>query len=131
MSTTPLTTCEGIYYSPNAPGNYPNNSNITQVITPETAGNQVRLDFTRFALAFGGGPGTGDRLQIFNGPNTSSPALHSGNGFVGSLSPFSVQASNPTGQLTLVFVSDANNNASGFQADLSCCLLYTSDAADE
>jgi hypothetical protein len=120
MSTTPLTTCECIYYSPNAPGNYPNNSNITQVITPETAGNQVRLDFTRFALAFGGGPGTGDRLQIFNGPNTSSPALHCGNGFVGSLSPFSVQASNPTGQLTLVFVSDANNNASGFQADLSC-----------
>ncbi|MFY8033482.1 MAG: IPT/TIG domain-containing protein, partial [Flexibacteraceae bacterium] len=119
MSATPLTTCEGIYYSPNSPGNYPNNTNITQVISPETAGNQVRLDFTRFALSAFGGPNP-DRLQIFNGPTAASPALHSGNGFVGSLSPFSVQASNPTGQLTLVFITDNNNNAAGFQADLSC-----------
>jgi hypothetical protein len=110
MSTTAITSCLGTFYSPNSPGNYPNNSNVTQVISPDVAGNQVRLDFTQFVLSAFGGPNP-DRLQIFNGPTITSPALHSGTGFTGTRTPFSVQASNPTGQLTLVFLSDNNNNA--------------------
>lgn len=112
MTNGNLSLCTGNLLDPGGLANYPNNSNVQTTICPSTIGASIQLSFSSFdtELNF-------DDLTIYDGPTTAAPILGT---YGGSLPPFSVQASNATGCLTLVFQSDAGTNFSGFSAAISC-----------
>ena len=113
MSNTPVTTCGGtLYDSGGATGNYASNENFTKVLTPATPGAQLRLTFSSFDLE-----SNYDFLTVYNGPSINAPIIGQ---YTGVLSSGTVTASNPTGQLTLVFTSDGTVVATGFAATISC-----------
>lgn len=125
-------------YDPGGPGgNYANNigSNgnppFQQTYCPNTPGEVVTLTFNSFNTET-----NWDKLWIFDGPNTSSPMISSGNGVgfgpntfgpgaywgSGSIGPFTatISASNPNGCLTVYFQTDAGVTYSGWNALVTC-----------
>ncbi|MBO2008303.1 beta strand repeat-containing protein [Hymenobacter negativus] len=113
MSNTPATTCSGtLYDSGGATLPYSNAETFTKVLTPATAGAQLRLVFSSFDLESGY-----DFLTIYNGSSTSAPVIGQ---YTGTVGPGTVTASNTTGQLTLRFTSDVSVAGAGFAAAISC-----------
>ena len=107
------TTCSGTLYDDGGPnGNYSANASGTVTLTPATAGNKIRLDFTAFYLESGF-----DVLRIYDGADIYAPLIGS---YSGSYSPGTVYATNSTGKLTLRFTSDYSAQYSGFAATISC-----------
>lgn len=110
--------CTGtLYDSGGASSGYGANENITMTICPENPGSEVTiLDFTDFDLDYS------DRLCIYDGVNTSATLIgcYTGTQLLGG----SVQASgnNPTGCVTVEFISDDWNESTGFSAAISCGL---------
>ncbi|MBD0259369.1 MAG: fibronectin type III domain-containing protein, partial [Cytophagales bacterium] len=126
-STTPLVinhnmrdgtiaACQGTYSDPNGTGgyyaNYSANQNHTQTIAPGTPGGRVQLTFTELALET-----DYDFLYIYDGPDRSAPLLAKLTGFV---SPGTIAATSPSGQLTLHLVTDQTNHYGGWTATISC-----------
>ncbi|MCU0349837.1 MAG: gliding motility-associated C-terminal domain-containing protein [Flavobacterium sp.] len=102
------------FYDPGGPnGNYPNNSNVTTTICPETPGEVVTVFFNSFNLV----SSIGDTLTIYDGDSTSGTPV--GTYFGTNIIP-SYTASSPSGCLTFVFVSNATQNAEGWDADILC-----------
>lgn len=103
-------------------GNYSPNMNEVLVLCPDlTQGSKVSIAFaTNIGFEFNIDPS--DTLFIYDGPTTSSPLLgayNSGTNPVG----FYVQASfanNPSGCLTLRFVSNGTNEGTGWVANVAC-----------
>ncbi|RZK26479.1 MAG: hypothetical protein EOO43_02700 [Flavobacterium sp.] len=117
---TALDYCAGdrFYDTGGASGNYLANENITTVITP-TAGNLVTVTFNSFSTESGW-----DFLKVYDGPNASSPALHTGSGFSGSTAvPGPFTSTHPSGKLTFVFTSDGSTQSSGWDATVVCTPL--------
>jgi len=113
MNNTPVTTCSGTFYdSGGAAGTYLSNENYTKVFSPATAGAKVRLAFTSFELEQ-----NWDRLSIYDGPSAASTLIGT---YTGTVSPGTVTATNATGQLTVVFISDVNTEYNGWAATVSC-----------
>ncbi|MBF9223661.1 CUB domain-containing protein [Hymenobacter ruricola] len=116
---TNQTTCSGVIFDSGGPGGqYGNNENRTTVLTPATSAGKVSLNFT----AFNTEPNY-DFLRIYDGPTASAPLLGTYNG-AGSPGIVSASASNPTGQLTLVFTSDGSGLRDGFAAEISCLTCF-------
>ena len=117
MNGTPVTSCSGSFFDPGGPtGNYGNNLNLsTTICSNGTNGTHIRLDFSGVVLA------PGDELCIYDGPDITSPLLSCASQYTPG-TPFVVQATavNPTGCLTVGFVSDASNTAPGWSAAISC-----------
>jgi subtilisin-like proprotein convertase family protein len=103
-------------------GNYAPNMNEVLVLCPDlTQGSKVSIAFaTNIGFEFNIDPS--DTLFIYDGPTTSAPLLgayNSGTNPVG----FYVQASfanNPSGCLTLRFVSNGTNEGTGWVANVAC-----------
>ncbi len=112
------TGCEGFLYDSGGANDYLPSSNSRVTIAP--AGNQsVTLTFQSFNYA------AGDRLTIFDGPNTSSPQIGI---YSGTALPPSITASN--GALTLFESTNGANNRAGFQASWSCLVAVSPSAID-
>jgi len=74
-----ISTCTGNFYDSGGPLNsYNTSENYTVTFCPGTVGGYVQLDFTTWNL------GSGDNLEIFDGPNTSAVCFGA---FNSSLSP--------------------------------------------
>ncbi len=102
--------------------NYAANLNETIVLCPDlTQGSKVSIAFaTNIGFEFNIDPS--DTLFIYDGPNTSAPLLGAFNSGTNPLG-FYVQASfvnNPSGCLTLNFVSNASNEGTGWVANVAC-----------
>jgi subtilisin-like proprotein convertase family protein len=103
-------------------GNYAPNMDEVLVLCPDlTQGSKVSIAFaTNIGFEFNIDPS--DTLFIYDGPTTSAPLLgayNSGTSPVG----FYVQASfanNPSGCLTLRFVSNGTNEGTGWVANVAC-----------
>lgn len=107
-----LTSCGASLLDTGAnPSTYSNNENITMTVCPED-GTVTNLYSPVFDL------GSGDQLEVYDGDDTSAPLLGT---FVGDdLQNQSLVASdtNPSGCLTLVFTSDAEDVGNfGFVVD--------------
>lgn len=117
----PVATCSGTFYdNGGSGGNYaPNVNAIERTFTASTPGQCLRATFTSFSmndtyfLCFGPNSCC-DYLQIFNGPNASSPVLYNNC----TTSPGTVTST--TGSLTFKFVSDGSVQLGGWAATLSC-----------
>lgn len=109
------------FQDPGAGGNYPANYNDTIVFCPDlTTGTKMSI-----TLAINAGytfdiHGS-DFIYVYDGPNTSAPLLGIHNS-VTDPTGFTHQASwdNPSGCLTVVFISDGANEGTGWLGNVQC-----------
>ncbi len=111
--TVNITSCGDTIYDNGYKFNYQSNTNGVLVITPQTAGKRVRLQFQEFSLA------SGDVMTIYNGSSTASPIIKT---LTGNTIPSIITASssNTSGVLTVKFTSNASEQSSGFKFITSC-----------
>lgn len=113
-----LTNCNGELYDSGGADNYIDNTNSTVTLTPGM-NNNVVLTFTSFDYA------PGDRVEIYDGPNTSSPSLGV---FVGNTIPGPFTST--SGSLTIQESTNGFNNRTGFTANWAC-VSVSNDVAFE
>jgi transforming growth factor-beta-induced protein len=127
---TGQTVCGTTWYDTGGPnGPYGGNANNTTTFCPDNEGDLVTVTFTFFETeAFW------DKLYVYDGPNTSSPQISSGNpagsgpcsttgGFWGNLNnnlPGPFVSSHSSGCLTFNFCSDPIFNFPGWAANITC-----------
>ncbi|MCB0764840.1 MAG: PKD domain-containing protein, partial [Flavobacteriales bacterium] len=113
--------CQGVLYdSGNAGGGgYDNNEDLTVTLCPDQPGAVMSIHFIVFDLDQSGASGTWDNLSIYDGEDTDGTFLGS---YTGSeLQGLVVNATlfNPTGCLTLRFISNAIGTGN-FTASIAC-----------
>ncbi|MFZ1331184.1 MAG: T9SS type A sorting domain-containing protein, partial [Flavobacteriales bacterium] len=119
------TSCGNTFLDPGGNGNYANGLNWTQTICAP-AGQVVNITFNSFNTEVGW-----DGLYVYDGPNTASPPIPSGNGTgIGPIVAFGPGAYWGTGIpgpfissgqcLTFRFFTDASVVRSGWSALISC-----------
>lgn len=116
QSLNTVISCGGTVLDPGGFGNYGSNQNVVQTICSGDE-NCMKIDFSRFAternidrlLVFdGSSPDPSRLLGVYSGPYTSTL-------------PFPVSSSYLSqGCITLQFISNSENNNSGFEARISC-----------
>jgi len=126
MQDDSVTTCSGTFFdSGGASGNYSNNESFTFTICPESAGQQIQLNFTEFSTQT-----NLDVLTVYNGPDDTFDLFDEFSGQDVTDGPGMIVASltaidpggvaNPDGCLTFVFVTNTSANTSGWLAEISC-----------
>jgi subtilisin-like proprotein convertase family protein len=110
-------------------GQYANNENYVVTLTPDNAGERVRLTFTQFLVESGW-----DYMRIFNGPDETSPEFLSGypggivappGSYTGATAPTEITSTHPSGALTIRFASDSSVPLDGWVADVTCVVPCT------
>jgi len=114
MSNTNQSVSLGTFYDAGgASGNYPYAS-YTQTYSPATPNNAVKFTFNSFSTY----PYGYDYLYVYDGANTSAPLL--GQWDASPTVPFSVTASNSSGQLTAYFAANSGTSSyPGWAANIS------------
>ena len=145
--TTPIPApeCGGLFVdSGGASGAYSNDEFITNTITPSVSGDAVTITFTFVDIEVSGASGVQDGcfdfLTIYNGPDNTFPVLAEtlcgeldGDGDVPSVATSLLQAgdsftsTDPSGALTIEFVSDGSVTVQGWSADVTCNTLSVDD----
>lgn len=105
-------------------GNYGSDEDIVWTFTPN-AGEVATLTFTSFDVE-----AQWDALYVYDGPDTNSPLIDSGNpatgsgfpagGYWGNTIPGPFTSTHPSGALTVRFMSDGSVQNSGWTADITC-----------
>lgn len=115
-----IITCAGVLEDSGGPAaQYGNNENFTAVICPDNPGDGISLSWAVFNLSQAGPNNTWDRIRIWDGDNTGATFLgeYTGTGLQGLI--VSATTFNPTGCLTVQFIS--NNTGTGdFAAAITC-----------
>jgi hypothetical protein len=104
-----------------ATANYEDNETIIKTFYP-SSGSALTMAFTQFALEQ-----DYDFMYIYNGPSTASPLFVNGNNLTGNTLPSSFTSTDPSGAITVKFVSDGGVTESGWKADFSCAILSVDD----
>ena len=121
--TTSITTCSGTLYDDGGPGGpYTANANGSVTISPATAGNKIRLQFTYVDVETGY-----DWVYIYDGNTVSSPLIGAYNA---SNQPGTVYATSASGALTVRLTSDGVVQQSGFAATIGCVATAPTMLAD-
>ena len=118
-----VTSCSTSIYDNGGLSNYADNSSGSLTILPATTGAMVQLAFTTLDTEYGY-----DFVSVYDGTSASAPLLatYSGN-YQNTQLPLPLTATNVAGALTVVFSSDALDNAAGFAATVSCVSAPLSD----
>lgn len=110
--------CSGTFYdSGGNAGNYSGSESYTMTLTPGTPGQYVQLNFTAWNVE--GEPF--DFMTIYNGVGTGGTVI----GSYGDASPLTcgggvIGSSDPSGAITITFVSDGSFQYAGWAATISC-----------
>lgn len=111
MANTTVTANGGMFYDSGGPnGNYGSNEDLTMTFLPTIEGVPLKFVFNEFDIE-----NNYDKLYVYNGPNTSSPAF-AGSPFTGTSSPGTLVSTHATGAITFVFISDYSVVRSGWAA---------------
>ncbi|SDR08251.1 Por secretion system C-terminal sorting domain-containing protein [Chryseobacterium soldanellicola] len=97
--------------------NYGDNEMIVKTFYP-SSGSALTMTFTQFALEQ-----DYDFMNVYNGPSTTSPLFANGNNLTGNTLPGSFTSTDPSGAITVRFLSDEGVNESGWKANFSCAVL--------
>jgi len=121
MSNGTSTLCGGLFKDSGGDSNYGDNLIYTHTIYPATPGTYVRLSFSSLNLEPNGGS-CYDYITIYDGENTSATEIgtYCGTNYTVIGTSGVVTATNSAGALTIYFSSDANTNALGWVAEISC-----------
>ncbi|MDB5236809.1 MAG: hypothetical protein JWR44_3802 [Hymenobacter sp.] len=113
FGSTNVTTCSGTLYDDGgSTGTYSANANGSVTITPATAGNKIRLQFTSFTVEAGY-----DLVYIYDGTSVSAPLIGA---FDTNNQPGTVYGTTASGALTVRLTSDGVVQQSGFSATIGC-----------
>ncbi|SDS75761.1 T9SS type B sorting domain-containing protein [Winogradskyella sediminis] len=115
MQTATVNQCGGVFYDSGGEfANYSDDEDFVLTICPENPGEKVQLDFTFFSTQL-----NSDVMTIFNGDSVAADAFGD---FSGPNSPGFVVATgdNPSGCITIQFVSNDSGTINGWAADISC-----------
>lgn len=127
MNGTPVTDCSGTFFDPGGEtGGYGNNQNLTTTICSDGSdGTHIRLSFSGADLA------PGDLLCLYDGTDVSAPLIACHTDYNPG-QPFLIQATavNPSGCLTVSFVSDGTGTGQGWAAAIACVASCQSVLAD-
>ena len=123
------TTCSGTFYDAGGVnGGHGTNQNSSITFHPSTQGMSVRLVFSVFRV------GTGATMTIYDGPDNTANIIGEYDRYI---SPLGIEivatANNPTGEMTIEFVSGASAEE-GWVAAVSCrapCQPYTISIDEE
>jgi PKD repeat protein len=111
------TSCYGILYDNGGLSNYADDVTSTITIQPDDAG-QIILDFVLFDIEPGdNGSCNYDYVEIFDGPNTSSPSLGK---FCNTTGGPTAPISSSGGSITILHYADQASNEEGFIINWSC-----------
>ncbi|OUR91466.1 hypothetical protein A9Q87_10940, partial [Flavobacteriales bacterium 34_180_T64] len=93
-------------------GPYSSNENFSVTICPTVVGDAIQLSFTEFNTQL-----NLDILTIYDGDDNTAPSFGS---FSGGNNPGVVEATSPSGCLTIEFVSNGSGTTTGWAADIQC-----------
>jgi hypothetical protein len=122
----PPSVCGGTFTDTGGPnGNYSNNEDVMWTFSPDEVDDFVTVIFTAFDVE-----SNWDALYVYDGPDTSSPLISSGNpptgtgfpagGYYGTTIPGPFASTHPSGALTFQFLSDGSVTRPGWVADVVC-----------
>ena len=115
MQNGTVTACSGIFYDSGGQfSNYSNDESFVITICPEQPEQRTRLDFQEFSMEL-----NADIMMIYDGDDTTGSFFGV---FSGNSSPGMIVATldNPTGCLTVAFISSDSGNTVGWAAAISC-----------
>lgn len=108
------TLCNATLYDAGFNGNYNDNEYYALSLCPGVAGAFITVAFNSFDL------GPGDVLNVYDGPTNLAPLIGQGSGTNLAGLTAAASPSNPSGCLTLEFISDAAGTGSGFVVQVVC-----------
>jgi len=117
MANTTITTCEGFFTDSggnNAP--YGNNEDLTMTFCPGTPGQNIQLVFSGVSI------NQGDDLLFYDGTDASGDVMADYHFNFPASSSFNIQATaeNPSGCISIQFISDGTSQGQGWSADINC-----------
>ena len=116
MSEGEFTACSGKFMDTGGSGDYGSDEDITMTISPQSAADRVRVEFTSFHVE-GLGSCAYDGLEVYNGATRSATLIGI---YCDTNSPGVVLSSSADGKLTFYFKSDDTGFFSGWEATISC-----------
>lgn len=127
MENGTVTTCSGMFYDSGGPDNpFSNNEHLIYTICPDRStdpNNATILTFIGNLIMTSSGA---DYMNIYDGDDTSAPLIGTWPGQTQPGGPDGVRASdisiNPSGCLTVEFISDAVGPGPGWTAEISCAV---------
>ena len=119
--------CGSIFTDPGGANDYADNTNFTETLCPDNPGDAIVVTFNSFEVELGW-----DALYVYDGTDATAPLFDSGNGptnggfpaggFQGTTINPVFAATNPSGCLTFVFLSDGSVTFPGWNASVDCVL---------
>lgn len=104
-------------------GKYKDNEEIVKTFYP-TSGSTMTMNFTEFDLEQ-----DYDFMYVYNGPSTASPLFTNGNNLTGSTIPGPFTSTDPSGAITVRFVSDGGVTGNGWNVNFACSVLAVEDVS--
>lgn len=95
---------------------YTNGENFVHTFYPNQSNQKLKLAIDSFDTEL-----SADTMTIYDGESTDAPTFTNGEDLSGaSVPPFTFQATNPAGAITVAFSSDGSVNAPGWEISFSC-----------
>jgi PKD repeat protein len=136
MADGESTQCEGLFKDPGGDGDYlqngTDNIEYTHTIYPSTSGASVRLSFSMLDVEPNGTSDCYDYITIYDGENISATEIgtYCGTDYTVIGDAGVVTSSDPSGALTIYFLSDPLEVGAGWIADISCYAPIIPPTAD-
>lgn len=117
--------CDGVQFTDTGgtTGQYGDNEEIVKTFYP-TSGSAMTMNFTAFDLEQGY-----DFMYIYNGPSTASPLFANGNNLTGTTVPGPFTSTDPSGAITVRFVSDGGVTGNGWNVNFLCNVLAVEESS--
>ncbi|WP_246008661.1 M12 family metallo-peptidase [Chryseobacterium lactis] len=115
--------CDGVQFTDTGgpTGKYADNEDLVKTFYP-TSGSSLTMTFTEFALEQ-----DYDYMYVYNGTSTASPLFTNGNNLTGNTIPGPFTSTDPSGAITVKFVSDGGVTDNGWKVNFSCGVLGVED----
>ncbi|GGH40349.1 hypothetical protein IA57_02045 [Mangrovimonas yunxiaonensis] len=111
--------CDDSFFDPGGPNaNYGLGNNKTTTICADSPGSPVTVTFNAFDI-------TDDNLAVYDGSSTSATLIGT---YTGTTIPGPFTSTDPSGCLTFVFTSGWSNTGSGWEAEVTCCIVWEGSA---
>ncbi|PXW18140.1 putative secreted protein (Por secretion system target) [Chryseobacterium sp. CBTAP 102] len=115
--------CDGVQFldTGGSAGQYGDNEELVKTFYP-ASGSSLTMTFTAFDLEQGY-----DYMYVYNGASTASPLFANGNNLSGNTIPGPFTSTDPSGAITVKFVSDGGVTGNGWNVNFSCSVLAVED----
>jgi hypothetical protein len=118
MGNKTYTVCDAHFFDAGGPASpYGMDENSTITFYPTVPTQKLTALFNSLEIEEGGSNCINDKLSVYDGPSVSDNPVAT---LCGSSVPQHVTASNPSGALTFLFVSNSTNSGSGWDITMSC-----------